>query len=167
MRVQVLDIIGDFPVIIRPAFTLGGTGGGIAYNMEEFKEIMDQGLTASVTNQVLHASPQEAPKGPKGPKGLKGPPSLGFQDHTHRPRDQASKLAITSTYPVPWLGLRSWIMFALSKPPYPEPALPKLAGTQICSCVQHSIGLPLPLFCSLPQNCLLTSAVLMMRACRC
>lgn len=32
--------IGRFPLIIRPAFTLGGTGGGIAYNMEEFKEIV-------------------------------------------------------------------------------------------------------------------------------
>ena len=50
--VQVLDEIGRFPVIIRPAFTLGGTGGGIAYNMDEFKDIMDQGLTASVTNQA-------------------------------------------------------------------------------------------------------------------
>lgn len=49
---QVLDIIGNFPVIIRPAFTLGGTGGGIAYNMEEFKDIMEQGLAASVTKQV-------------------------------------------------------------------------------------------------------------------
>ena len=49
---QVLDEIGRFPVIIRPAFTLGGTGGGIAYNMDEFQEIMDQGLTASVTNQA-------------------------------------------------------------------------------------------------------------------
>ena len=50
-----LDEIGKFPVIIRPAFTLGGTGGGIAYNMDEFKEIMDQGLTASVTNQASQA----------------------------------------------------------------------------------------------------------------
>ena len=49
---QVLEEIGNFPVIIRPAFTLGGTGGGIAYNMEEYKDIMEQGLAASVTNQV-------------------------------------------------------------------------------------------------------------------
>ena len=48
----VLDHIGKFPVIIRPAFTLGGTGGGIAYNMDEYKDIIDQGLTASVTSQV-------------------------------------------------------------------------------------------------------------------
>ena len=32
-----------FPVIIRPSFTLGGTGGGIAYNMEEFSEICKNG----------------------------------------------------------------------------------------------------------------------------
>ena len=54
---QVLDIIGNFPVIIRPAFTLGGTGGGIAYNMDEFKEIMGQGLAASVTKQVARCCP--------------------------------------------------------------------------------------------------------------
>ena len=35
--------IGRFPLIIRPAFTLGGTGGGIAYNREEFEEIAKRG----------------------------------------------------------------------------------------------------------------------------
>jgi len=45
--------IGAFPNIIRPAFTLGGTGGGIAYNMDEFQEIVTAGITASLTNQVL------------------------------------------------------------------------------------------------------------------
>ena len=45
--------IGAFPLIIRPAFTLGGTGGGIAYNMDEFVEIVTAGITASLTNQVL------------------------------------------------------------------------------------------------------------------
>ncbi|KAK9826032.1 hypothetical protein WJX74_006982 [Apatococcus lobatus] len=45
--------IGKFPLIIRPAFTLGGTGGGIAYNQEEYHEIIAAGLQASVTNQVL------------------------------------------------------------------------------------------------------------------
>ncbi len=45
-------MIGNFPLIIRPAFTLGGTGGGIAYNMEEFEEIVKSGLDASMTNQV-------------------------------------------------------------------------------------------------------------------
>ena len=42
-----------FPVIIRPSFTLGGTGGGIAYNMEEFVEICTNGLDASPTNELL------------------------------------------------------------------------------------------------------------------
>lgn len=46
------ETIGRFPLIIRPAFTLGGTGGGIAYNMDEFKEICAAGLAASMTNQV-------------------------------------------------------------------------------------------------------------------
>lgn len=46
-------VIGEFPVIIRPAFTLGGSGGGIAYNMDEFKEIVGRGLRASMTSQVL------------------------------------------------------------------------------------------------------------------
>ena len=46
------DQIGSFPLIIRPAFTLGGTGGGIAYNMDEFREIVTAGLTASMTTQV-------------------------------------------------------------------------------------------------------------------
>ena len=44
--------IGKFPLIIRPAFTLGGSGGGIAYNMEEFQDIVQGGLTASVTSQA-------------------------------------------------------------------------------------------------------------------
>ena len=42
-----------FPVIIRPSFTLGGTGGGIAYNPEEFVEICKRGLEASPTNELL------------------------------------------------------------------------------------------------------------------
>ena len=41
------------PAIIRPAFTLGGTGGGIAYNREEFEDIVKRGLDASMTTQVL------------------------------------------------------------------------------------------------------------------
>ncbi|MQL83392.1 hypothetical protein Taro_015890 [Colocasia esculenta] len=45
--------IGEFPLIIRPAFTLGGTGGGIAYNREEFESICKAGLAASLTSQVL------------------------------------------------------------------------------------------------------------------
>ena len=41
------------PAIIRPAFTMGGTGGGVAYNLEEFEEIVRSGLSASPTNEVL------------------------------------------------------------------------------------------------------------------
>ncbi len=41
------------PAILRPSFTLGGTGGGIAYNREEFFELIERGLDASPTNQVL------------------------------------------------------------------------------------------------------------------
>jgi carbamoyl-phosphate synthase large subunit len=41
------------PAIIRPAFTLGGTGGGIAYNLEEYEEIVRRGLSASMIGQVL------------------------------------------------------------------------------------------------------------------
>ena len=48
----VLDDIG-LPAIIRPSFTLGGTGGGIAYNKEEFIEIIERGIDASPTNEVL------------------------------------------------------------------------------------------------------------------
>ncbi|KAI3783510.1 hypothetical protein L1987_42594 [Smallanthus sonchifolius] len=50
---QIADEIGEFPLIIRPAFTLGGSGGGIAYNKEEFEAICKSGLAASVTSQVL------------------------------------------------------------------------------------------------------------------
>jgi len=48
----VLEMTG-LPAIIRPAFTLGGTGGGIAYNREEFEDIVKRGLDASMTSQVL------------------------------------------------------------------------------------------------------------------
>ena len=48
-----LDKLGDFPIILRPAFTLGGTGGGIAYNKEEFDEMLRSGLDASPISQVL------------------------------------------------------------------------------------------------------------------
>ncbi|CAN6882113.1 hypothetical protein Bca4012_072043 [Brassica carinata] len=50
---DIAERIGEFPLIIRPAFTLGGTGGGIAYNREEFESICKAGLAASVTSQVL------------------------------------------------------------------------------------------------------------------
>ncbi len=42
-----------FPAIIRPSFTLGGTGGGIAYNRDEFLEIVERGLDLSPTNELL------------------------------------------------------------------------------------------------------------------
>ncbi len=47
-----LAMVG-LPAVIRPSFTLGGTGGGIAYNSEEFFEIVEAGLEASPTNEVL------------------------------------------------------------------------------------------------------------------
>ena len=49
---QALDYVG-LPAIIRPSFTLGGTGGGIAYTKAEFLEIVEGGLDASPTNEVL------------------------------------------------------------------------------------------------------------------
>jgi carbamoyl-phosphate synthase large subunit len=49
---RVLDDIG-LPAIIRPSFTLGGTGGGIAYNKTEFIDIVERGIDASPTNEVL------------------------------------------------------------------------------------------------------------------
>jgi carbamoyl-phosphate synthase large subunit len=42
-----------FPAILRPSFTLGGTGGGIAYNVQEFRELVRRGLDASPIHQVL------------------------------------------------------------------------------------------------------------------
>ncbi|XP_077212939.1 carbamoyl phosphate synthetase B [Tasmannia lanceolata] len=50
---EIANSIGEFPLIIRPGFTLGGTGGGIAYNKEEFESICKSGITASLTSQVL------------------------------------------------------------------------------------------------------------------
>ncbi len=45
--------IGTYPLIIRPAFTLGGTGGGIAYNQEEYEEMAQGGIDASPMSQIL------------------------------------------------------------------------------------------------------------------
>jgi len=50
---RVADEIGTFPLIIRPAFTLGGMGGGIAYNREELDAIAARGLDLSPVNEVL------------------------------------------------------------------------------------------------------------------
>jgi carbamoyl-phosphate synthase large subunit len=45
--------IGTYPLIIRPAYTLGGTGGGISYNQEEYEEMAQGGLDASPVSQIL------------------------------------------------------------------------------------------------------------------
>src|SRR5213595_2326083 len=50
---RIVDEIGTFPLIIRPAFTLGGTGGGIAYNREELDVIVARGLDLSPVREVL------------------------------------------------------------------------------------------------------------------
>ncbi len=52
---QALDALEDIglPAILRPSFTMGGTGGGIAYNKAEFIEIIERGIDASPTNEVL------------------------------------------------------------------------------------------------------------------
>jgi carbamoyl-phosphate synthase large subunit len=49
---DMVEVTG-YPAIIRPAFTLGGTGGGVAYNPEEFEEIAKTGLAASPVSQIL------------------------------------------------------------------------------------------------------------------
>ncbi|MFQ5835303.1 MAG: carbamoyl-phosphate synthase large subunit, partial [bacterium] len=43
----------DYPLIIRPSFTLGGTGGGVAYNVDEFEEIASRGLENSIIGEIL------------------------------------------------------------------------------------------------------------------
>ena len=50
---QIAEKIGHFPLIIRPAFTLGGTGGGIAYNREEFDDLAKRGLELSPVSEIL------------------------------------------------------------------------------------------------------------------
>src|SRR5512135_2204396 len=50
--VQIVQRIG-FPVVIRPAYTMGGTGGGFVYNMEEFRTIANRGLSMSPVSQIL------------------------------------------------------------------------------------------------------------------
>src|SRR5205823_11281253 len=49
----VAEKIGRLPLIIRPGFTLGGTGGGIAYNRDEFEEIAKRGLELSPVSEIL------------------------------------------------------------------------------------------------------------------
>ncbi len=52
---EALEVAADlgFPIIIRPAFTLGGTGGGVAYDLEEFKRIASNGLARSMVSEIL------------------------------------------------------------------------------------------------------------------
>src|SRR5688500_2748959 len=50
---RIASLIDKFPLIIRPAFTLGGSGGGIAYNREELAEIAERGLALSPVTEVL------------------------------------------------------------------------------------------------------------------
>ncbi len=50
--IEAVEYVG-FPAILRPAFTLGGTGGGIAYNIEEYRELLDKALKISPVQQVL------------------------------------------------------------------------------------------------------------------
>ncbi len=50
--VRIIDYIG-FPAILRPAFTLGGTGGGVAYNIEEYRDLLKKALDLSPVKQVL------------------------------------------------------------------------------------------------------------------
>jgi carbamoyl-phosphate synthase large subunit len=50
---KIAEQIGTLPLIIRPAYTLGGTGGGIAYNKEEFETITASGLDLSPVTEVL------------------------------------------------------------------------------------------------------------------
>ena len=49
---NLLDEI-NFPVIIRPSFTLGGTGGSVAYNFEEFQGLVENGISSSPINEIL------------------------------------------------------------------------------------------------------------------
>lgn len=52
---QAVEIASDlgYPVVVRPAYTMGGTGGGVVYNVEDLRDIVARGLKASIVNQVL------------------------------------------------------------------------------------------------------------------
>jgi len=50
---EAMEEIGSFPVISRPSFTLGGTGGGVAYNREDFEDLIAHGLEASPVHEVM------------------------------------------------------------------------------------------------------------------
>ena len=49
---KAVEVLG-LPIVIRPSFTLGGTGGGIAFNMQEFEELVSRGLEFSMIHEVL------------------------------------------------------------------------------------------------------------------
>ena len=49
---KIVELIG-YPVVLRPAYTMGGTGGGIAYNIDELRTIVSRGLSVSIVHQVL------------------------------------------------------------------------------------------------------------------
>ncbi len=42
-----------YPVVIRPAYTMGGTGGGLVYNVEELRTVASRGISASLVGQIL------------------------------------------------------------------------------------------------------------------
>ena len=48
----IADKLG-YPVVVRPAYTMGGAGGGLVYNVEELKTVVSRGLQASLVNQCL------------------------------------------------------------------------------------------------------------------
>ena len=50
---EIADKLGGYPVVIRPAYTMGGTGGGIAFNKEELRTIASRGISASIIGQIL------------------------------------------------------------------------------------------------------------------
>ena len=52
---EALSLVGQFgfPVIVRPSFTLGGIGGGVAYNIEELREVADRGISLSPVHEIL------------------------------------------------------------------------------------------------------------------
>ena len=52
---EALSLVGElgFPVIVRPSFTLGGSGSGIAYNIEEFREVAERGISLSPVHEIL------------------------------------------------------------------------------------------------------------------
>ncbi|MBC8028384.1 MAG: carbamoyl phosphate synthase large subunit, partial [Steroidobacteraceae bacterium] len=52
-QAQEIQATLGYPIVIRPSFTMGGSGGGIAYNREEFEQIVERGLDASPTSEVL------------------------------------------------------------------------------------------------------------------